>query len=368
MISNGIFFYTRSLHNGGVDRVVFNLAEEFVARGFVVSVVVDFDNIYSPFRNLLPAGVRYEVLEARGPVARLLKLRRLIRRERPRAVMCASFGFPNIFAVLVRLVAGVDFHLMLTEHCFPSVDRAAPKPWQSRYWFFPIAHFAYPHADSIVAVSEGTGDDLARVINIDRDRVQCIYNPLVSEALLDQSRRPAAHRWLVDPGVPVVIAVGRLEAQKNFALLIRAFGRVAASRDCRLLILGDGSERAMLTALVASLGLADRIEMPGFAPNPHAHVARAAVLVLSSDFESLANVVIEAMAVGTPVIATDCPSGPSEALGEGRYGRLVAVGDEAGLAAAIEDSLDERAPPVPAAWLDQFSTRRVADRYLELMC
>lgn len=367
-MSKRIFFYTRSLHNGGVDRVVFNLAEEFVARGYDVAIVVDHDNRYSPFRDLLPAGVRYLVLDAAGPVARLLKLRRLIRRERPDAVMCASFGFPNIFAVLVRLIAGVDFHLMLTEHCFPSVDRAAPKPWQSRYWFFPIAHFAYPHADSIVAVSQGTGDDLARVINIDRGRVQCIYNPLVSQALLDQSRCPAGHRWFDDAATPVVIAVGRLEAQKNFALLIRAFARVAALRECRLLILGDGSERDRLAALVASLGLADRVEMPGFAPNPHAHVARAAVLVLSSDFESLANVVIEAMAVGTPVIATNCPSGPSEALGDGRYGRLVPVGDEAGLAAAIGDALDERAPPVPADWLEQFSTRRVADRYLEVMC
>lgn len=367
-MSAPIFFYMRSLHNGGVDRVVFNLAEEFVARGIDVAIVVDFDNVYSPFRDLLPAGVRYKVLHASGPLARLLKLRALIRRERPRAVMCTSFGFPNIFAVLVRLAAGVDFHLMLTEHCFPSVDRAAPKPWQARFWFFPIAHYAYPFADSIVAVSEGTGDDLAQVIDIDRKRIQCIYNPLVSAALTEQAQRPAEHRWFDDTAVPVVIAVGRLEPQKNFSLLIRAFARVAAVRDCRLLILGDGSERDMLAALTASLGLEHRVDMPGFAPNPHAHVARAAVLVLSSDFESLANVVIEAMAVGTPVIATDCPSGPSEALGNGRYGTLVPVGDEVGLAAAIGDALDQRARPVPADWLAQFSTRKVADRYLEVMC
>ena len=367
-MTTDIMFYTRSLHNGGVDRVVFNLAEEFVARGLGVAIVVDFDNRWSPFRDLLPAGVRYEVLDARGPWARLMKLRAIIRRDRPRAVMCASFGFPNIFAVLVRLIAGVDFHLMLTEHCFPSVDRAAPKPWQSRYWFLPVAHYFYPRADSIVAVSEGTGDDLARVINIDRARVSCIYNPLVSQSLLDQAALDIEHEWFAPGSPPVVIAVGRLEAQKNFALLIKAFARIVETRDCRLLILGDGSERDMLTALAASLGLADRVALPGFAPNPHAYVARAAVLVLSSDFESLANVVIEAMAVGTPVIATDCPSGPAEALGGGRYGTLVPVGDDKRMAEAIGTALDERAPRVPQAWLEQFSTTRVADRYLELLC
>ena len=367
MTGTDIIFYTRSLHNGGVDRVVFNLAEEFVARGLAVAIVVDMDNRFSPFRNLLPEGVGYEVLEARGPLARLLKLRALIRRERPRAVMCASFGFPNIFAVLVRMIAGVKFHLMLTEHCFPSVDSAAPRPWQSRYWFFPMAHFAYPHADSIVAVSEGTGDDLARVINIDRSRVQCIYNPIVGPGLLEQSRDAVDHPWFADDAGPVVIAVGRLEPQKNFALLIRAFAKVLETHDGRLLILGDGSEREMLTGLATALGIADRVQLPGFAANPHAYVARASVLVLSSDFESLANVVIEAMAVGTPVIATDCPSGPAEALAGGRYGTLVPVGDEAAMAGAIAAALDQRAPPVPPAWLEQFSTRHVADRYLELM-
>lgn len=363
-----IMFYTRSLHNGGVDRVVFNLAEEFADRGLNVALVVDFDNPYSPFRSLLPPRLRYEVLDARGPVSRLVKLRRFIRRERPRAVMCTSFGFPNIYAVLVRMITGIDFRLMLTEHCFPSVDRAMPKPWQSRYWFFPIAHLAYPRADSIVAVSKGTGDDLARVIDIDRASVSCIYNPIINTSLLDQARQPVDHPWFACGEPPVVIAVGRLEAQKNFSLLIRAFAKVAETRPGRLVILGDGSERDMLTALVASLGIGDRVDMPGFAANPHAYVARAAVLVLSSDFESLANVVIEAMAVGTPVVATDCPSGPAEALDQGRYGTLVPVGDEERMAEAIGATLDRRPQRVPQAWLGQFTAAESADRYLELLC
>lgn len=362
-----IIFYTRQLHNGGVDRVVFNLAEEFLRRGIKSSIVVDIDNPHSPFRTLIPKGVGYDVLEARGPIARLLKLRRYIRKMRPAAVMCASFGFPNLYAVVVRWVAGVPFRLMLTEHCFPSVDRAGPKPWQSRYWFFPLAHYLYPFADRIVAVSQGTALDLAKVIRIDPDSIACVYNPIVSDALIAQSKEGVDHPWFCEGGMPVIIAVGRLEPQKNFSLLIRAFARVRAQMPARLVILGDGSERDMLADLVAQLGLGDDVALMGFVPNPHSYVAKATLMVLSSDFESLANVVIEALAVGTPVIATDCPSGPAEALNQGECGTLVPVGDLDRMSAAMLDVLRERPAPIARGWLDQFSTRKVADRYLTLL-
>lgn len=361
-----IVFYTRQLHNGGVDRVVFNLAEEFLARGIRSTILVDLDNPYSPFRTLIPKGVAYEVLGARGPVARLVKLRAYLRQVRPTSVMCTSFGFPNLYAVVVRRIAGVRFRLMLTEHCFPSVDRAGPKPWQARYWFFPLAHHLYPRADSIVAVSRGTADDLAHVIDIDPKSIAHIYNPIVSDTLAEQARQPVDHPWFADK-VPIFIAVGRLEPQKNFALLIRAFAEVRRQVRARLVILGDGGERERLTALVAELGLAADVAMPGFVPNPHAYVAKASMLVLSSDFESLANVVIEAMAVGTPVIATDCPSGPAEALGGGAHGTLVPVGDVDRLTEAMLRGLRERRPPVAESWLGQFTTRHAADRYLALL-
>lgn len=362
-----IIFYTRQLHNGGVDRVVFNLAAEFLKRGLTPVILVDLENPFSPFRTLIPDGVGYEVLGAGGPISRFLKLRAYLRRVRPRAVMCTSFGFPNLFAVVTRWLAGVKFRLMLTEHCFPSVDKAAPRPWHARYWFFPLAHLLYPFADEIVAVSRGTALDLAKIIDIDPARISCIYNPIVSAELVDQSRQPIEHPWFDDGDTPVIIAVGRLEPQKDFATLIQAFVRVRQSRSCRLVILGDGSERQMLVELAERLGVAADVTLPGFAANPHAYTSRAALLVLSSRYESLANVVIEAMAVGTPVVATDCPSGPAEALDHGRYGTLVQVGDVDGMAKAILQALHERPAPVPAKWLDQFTTRNAADRYLELL-
>lgn len=362
-----IVFYARSLYNGGVDRVVFNLAEEFLSRGIRPVILVDMDNQWSPFRDLIPDGVPYVVLGAKGMVARLTRLRSYLRQARPRAVMCTGFGFPNLCAIVVRWIAGFRFRLMLTEHCFPSVDRNGAKPWQGRYWFFPLAHFLYPFADDIVAVSKGTARDLARVINIDPQRITCIYNPIVNESLMESGNAPVDHVWFHDREVPVVIAVGRLEHQKDFGTLVTAFARVRKQLRCRLVILGDGGERDMLTSLVDELGLSNDVSLPGFAPNPHAYTAKAKLLVLSSRFESLANVVVEAMALGTPVIATDCPSGPSEALDGGRFGRLVRVEDPDMLADAMLEVLQKEPARVPDSWLEQFTTRASASRYLELL-
>jgi glycosyltransferase involved in cell wall biosynthesis len=135
---------------------------------------------------------------------------------------------------------------------------------------------------------------------------------------------------------PVVIAVGRLEPQKSFDVLIRAHARMrAAGTDSHLLILGVGSLEAELKALVAELGVESSVFMPGFADNPHALMRRATAFALSSRFEGLPMVLLEALALGCPIVSTDCPSGPAEALDGGRAGVLVPLGDDASLAQAL---------------------------------
>jgi len=170
------------------------------------------------------------------------------------------------------------------------------------------------------------------------------------------------------------LGVGRLDPQKDFPTLIRAFARVRAQRPARLIVLGaEGHERhskyvAELKALPARLGIADDVDLPGFRHNPFAFMSRAAVFVLSSIYEGLGNVLIEALACGTPVVSTDCPSGPAEILEGGRFGALVPVGDDAAMAAAIAATLDR--PPAAATLRERarmFSVERAVDRYLDLM-
>ncbi|NJK80391.1 MAG: glycosyltransferase, partial [Chloroflexaceae bacterium] len=196
-----------------------------------------------------------------------------------------------------------------------------------------------------------------------------VYNPTITPELIEHSHAPLDDPWLTAPErpVPVVLGVGRLVPNKDFANLIQAVALVRQQRPLRLLILGEGDERPRLEALVQRLGLSDAVRMPGYVTNPYAYMRRADLFVLSSANEGLPGVLIEAMACGAPVVATDCATGPREILTGGQYGRLVPVGDSTALAAAIVATLDH---PQPAEQLQEraalFSAERAVGAYLEL--
>lgn len=360
-----VVLYTRALFNGGTDQVMLNLAIEFARRGLVVRFVVDTHNPYSPFVSKLPEDVGYVVLDAESIPARLSKLRAYLIENTPKVLISAGY-FPNIFAILARRLADVDTRVVVTEHNSPTVNRKQSRWWEARHWFTFFARLMYPHAHAIVAVSNGTARDLAKETGLPLERISTIYNPVVGPDLYEAAKQPLDHPWFNDPQVPVLLAVGRLEPQKNYASLIRAFALVIRKRPCRLVILGDGYEREALERLIATHNLSEHVQLAGFAPNPHAYTARAAALVLSSVWEGLSCVLIEALALGTPTVSTDCPFGPSEVLDGGKYGTLVPVGDDAALADAILKTLERPRSEVPNEWLEQFTTRRAADRYLQV--
>ena len=231
-----------------------------------------------------------------------------------------------------------------------------------------LARHFYRHADSIIAVSNGVADDLAQLIAVPRSRITTIYNPVFSSELAARSHEPLAHAWLTPHAPPVVLGIGKLKPQKDFACLIRAFARVRAVRPARLIILGDGAQRESLLALARQLQVAPDVELPGFVANPFAYLARARVFVLSSAWEGLSNVIIEALACGCPVVSTDCPSGPAELLDHGRYGGLVPVGDDEALARTIVQTLDN--PPDRQQLqtrASEFSIERAAAEYRRVL-
>jgi glycosyltransferase involved in cell wall biosynthesis len=365
-LSPDVVIYVRALFNGGIDRVMLNLIEEFLRWRLNVTLLVDFDNIYSPFRASLPAGLTYVSLEARGPFARFFRLRRYLLRANPRSMVSAGY-FPNVFAILAKIMSGVRTRLVVTEHNSPSINRQSSRLWEARRWFLTLARAFFPYADGIVAVSKGVAADLAQQLGLPAKRVECIYNPVVNAALYESAKEEVAHPWFNDQSVPVIMALGRLEPQKNFALLIRAFAELHRQTDCRLVIFGDGSERDMLQELILSLNLSEVVELHGFVKNPHPFTARASMLVLSSVWEGLSIVLIEALALGTPVVSTDCHFGPSEVLDGGKYGTLVPVGDQVGLTAAMLAVLQSKHHPQADEWIKQFSSEDSASRYLKLL-
>ena len=197
-----------------------------------------------------------------------------------------------------------------------------------------------PRADAIITNSVGSSEDLARNLPRASPRVRTIHNPVVWPSLADEACMPVEHPWFRDPGAPVILSAGRLEPQKDHATLIRAFALVAQHRDVRLVVLGEGVERRNLVRLTHDLGVAHRVDFPGFHVNPFAFMAKSRLFVLSSTHEGMANVLIQAMACGTPVVSTDCPSGPREVLEDGKWGPLVPVGHPESLANAMLTAMD----------------------------
>lgn len=343
-----------------------NLARGLADAGRRVDLVLG--QAKGPYRELLPAGVRSVDLGRRQMIATLVPLVRYLRHQRPLALVAAMNHASIIALWAARLactgtpvIAGVRSQLSVEakRSSLPG-DRVMPL----------LAKVFFPWACAVVAVSSGVADDLKTVIGLDADLVQVINNPVVTPELGDQARESPDHPWFVEPTLPIVLGAGRLTAQKDFATLIRAFARVRSVRPARLVIIGEGPERRNLEQMLRRFELADCVSLPGFQANPFAWMRCANLFVLSSAWEGLPGVLIQAMACGTAVVSTDCPSGPREILDVdgGPLGALVPVGDAAALSQAILAALSE--PPDAGALKRRaadFSMDRVARQYLDLL-
>lgn len=387
--------FIRSLGGGGgAERMMVNLASCFADLGHRVDLVLG--RVEGAFVRDIPSSVRlvdlggHTVLPALLQLARepatacklapillskrppwilgcLPALVRYLQAERPDA-MLSALNATNITAVWGRRVAGVATRLVVSERNTLS-QRAAGEPGLGG---LPkvVARF-YPEADAIAAVSDGVAEDLARTTGIARDSIHTTYNPVVTPDIEELAREPLAHPWFSGDGsasVPLILGAGKLKRQKDFLTLIDAFARVRAKRPVRLMILGEGPQRARLEARSRELGIQESVAMPGFVANPFAYMARASLFALSSAWEGLPGVLVQALACGCPAVATDCPNGPREILDEGAYGPLVPVGDADALAAALAQVLEQ--PPAAERLRERaqmFSAERVAARYLALL-
>jgi len=222
-------------------------------------------------------------------------------------------------------------------------------------------------ADTVVAVSHGASNDLIQSRIATTEQVRVIYDPVITHDILQKARESIDHSWFRQKKIPIILGVGRLTELKDYPTLIKAFAGVRVKLPARLVILGEGEDRPRLESLVRNLELEKEVAMPGFVDNPFAYMARASVFVLSSLLEGLPNVLIQAMAVGTPVVSTNCPNGPREILGDGKYGILVPVGDVERLSQAIVDTLQQRHKVIPKNWLDQFEFQHSVHAYMRVL-
>ena len=382
--------FARSLSGGGgAERVVLQLAGAMAERGHRIDLIlartkgryldelpptVRLVELHAPpailavpglmreprtLAALLPAMIRPGVAQVLGAIP---ALRRYLLNERPDAIL-AALDYANFAAIIARRLAGVPVRTIASVHNHMSSAAANAQRPHLRH-VVPLARRLYPDADTVVCVSDGVASDLVASAGVPPALLTTIYNPVITPRIAELADAPIPHRWLQQDEVPVILGVGKLRRQKDFATLIRAFAKVRKICPAHLIILGEGPERNKLKRLAHELGVADDVDLHGFDPNPYAFMSRASVFVLSSAWEGFGNVLVEAMACGCPVVSTDCPSGPGEILEHGRYGRLVPVGAADALAEAILSQLeapsDGRAAARRAA---EFTAAASAARY-----
>jgi glycosyltransferase involved in cell wall biosynthesis len=359
-----IAFFLPSVRAGGAQRVVVNLVQGMAERGLQVDVALAIAE--GAFLTELPPNVRLVDLRAGRLFRSLRPLTAYLRETRPR-VLISSISHANLIAIWAARLARRHTPVVVTEHTTMSLANVPGSRLGERFGPMLVRAF-YPWAASVVTVSRGAADDLARSTGLSRERMEVVYNPVITPRVLELARRVPDHPWFAAGALPVILGVGRLSQAKDFPNLIRAFAEVRRQRAARLLILGEGEDRAGLEALIAELGLgADDVALPGFRDDAVSFMAHAALFVLSSAWEGLPTVLIEALAAGTPVVSTDCPSGPREILQEGRLGALVPVGNSAALADAMLHALDHPPPALPAAALDPFTQDAAVDHYLRVI-
>lgn len=361
-----VAIYLSTLSEGGAERVLMNLAGGFAERGHPVDfVLAQAEGAFMPYfpQNIQLVELNPQHIRRGRSFYTFPALIRYIRSARPSVMLTAMFS--NIFAIWAKKISGVPFRLVISEQNTFSVATKEPKGFD-RVVMPLLVRLSYPYADEVTAVSEGAADDLAISAKLKRERVRVIYNPVITSDIMAKAKQPLEHPWFSQNEPPVILAVGRLTAQKDYPTLLHAFKIVQEAVPVRLLILGEGEDRAELTAMVNQLNLQKDVSMPGFVPNPYQYMARAAVFVMSSRWEGLPTVLIEALYCGAPLVSTDCPSGPREILRDGKYGRLVPMAAADQLADALLAALREQhSPPPPESWRP-YELSTIIDQYSQL--
>jgi glycosyltransferase involved in cell wall biosynthesis len=324
---------------GGVERMIANLSQSLAIAPIDLDILLI--KAKGPHFAALPDQANIIHLRARHSATSVFEVARYLRREKPDALLAIKHR-GIIAALQARALARTSTPISGRLGTTVSAALAHKSSRRRARWFNTMRRY-YPKLHRLIAVSQGVADDVISITGMPDRQVTVVRNPTVTPAMLNGASVPVEHPWFAQNAPPVVLGVGRLTEQKDFPTLLRAFAEVAKQRDARLVILGEGQLRETLLEQSRQLGIADKVAFPGFTDNPWAWMHRAAVFVLSSRWEGSPNTLTEALALGTPVVSTDCPSGPRELLSGGSIAPLVPMGDITALSEAILSTLSN--PP-----------------------
>ena len=357
-------FFLPSLEGGGAEKVVVNLIKEFVKRGIESELVLV--NAKGPYLIEVPQGVKVFDLKSSRVLFALPKLIKYLKTEKP-DILVSSLSHANIIAILANKLAMTNVRIFAREDTTLSLSSLYSTSLKNKVMPLLMGIF-YRFADLIIVVSKGVKDDLVSFAKLPSDKIELIYNPVITPDLFTKVQEPVSHPWFAPNSPPVILGVGRLTKEKDFPTLLKAFALVRKEVDSRLVILGEGEEKKNLEKLAKELGIEEYLWMPGFVDNPYKYMNRASVFVLSSIYEGLPTVLIEALALGCQVVSTDCKSGPREILDNGKFGKLVPVGDYKEMAHAIKEILTYNIHyNIDKSALEKYTLRYSSEEYIKLI-
>jgi len=320
-----------------MERMRLHLIREWIRNGIEVDLVVS--RFAGPLTELVPDAVPVFELAPKHPLQFPFGLLRYLRRRKPTHILSAGTD-TNALTMLVVSMFRIRTPTIFSMHIQQQRDLELSKGLlraKTRIAMWILQH-TVRHSRAVIAVSRGVADDLKSWLPLRSGQVHVIYNPAITSETEQMMRAPLSG-CPVPADTPWILYAGRLVQTKGLDILLDAFNLVADQTTSHLILMGEGPLRSHLKRTIKSHKHRGRIHMIGFQDNPLPWMREASVFVLPSRNEGLPNVLIEAMACGTQVVATDCPSGPIEILAGGRYGQLVPVGSPDALASALLRSL-----------------------------
>jgi len=371
-----ILFFIYDLGGGGAERVLVNIIRN-IDRSRFIPVLYLFSK-KGTLLPLVPGDTEIislddvHVPEIFGLWFFFLfkRIRAQLKGVRP-DILLSFMWYPNAIAIIVQKLMRGNVKVIVSERTSTSMYSSK----RDNNWRNFIIRFLYPRANLIISPSRKIAQDII-LQTVPESKVRVIHNPVDISAISEYAKEETDHRWYRKKE-SIVIAIGRLGNEKGFDYLIKAIALLAGEGiQCKLVILGEGKEKENLLKLVEKLGLNDRVSFEGFQENPYKYLARSTVFVLSSLYEGFPNVLLEAMALGIPSVATRCPTGPDEIITEGVDGVLIPPADEKAIADSIkklllDEDLRKRLSEAGKRRIQDFAVEKIVKQYedaIESVC
>jgi glycosyltransferase involved in cell wall biosynthesis len=358
-----------SLRIGGSERVLLNLCNQLALKGWGVDLLL-FEG-KGGFQNQVHNDINVSILNVKTHKRAIFKLAKYYKNSKPDLVLTSTYA-TGISATLAKYFSVHKCKVIVSAHNSIKQKIMSPDNLKDRFLLKFLARLLIPKSDGLIACSVGVAEEIKDILSLGQAKVETIYNPIVSPVILERSKEEIKHRWFYDVGgheLNIIVAVARLVPQKGIPDLLRAFSIVRQQIDCRLIVVGDGPMRQELQSILCELFIEDSVDFIGAQENPYAYIAKSRLFVLSSLWEGLPTILVEAMYIGTPVVATDCNFGPREILCDGKFGLLATPGNPSNLAKAIIMSLHKKdvdfLRDLRISRANEFSIELVTDRYIK---